>query len=302
MSALPPTRERERPGPNTRREAQEALDIARRVAGEAATLLRGAAGRIGPIDTKANPRDLVTEWDRRSEDLIRERLQALTPDIALLGEERGGWSPAGAEATEDGGDEAGEARDRWLVDPIDGTVNFAHGVPMFAVSIALERRGRPIVGVVHAPALGWEHYAHLGGGAFVNGERVRVSGVAALPQAMLATGFPYDRATNPDNNFDRWAHFQRRAGACRRMGSASLDLCMVARGWFDGYWENQLKPWDIAAGMVLVEEAGGRISSFTGGPVRPSTGEIVASNGMIHDAMLAELATLPGATPPPSPE
>lgn len=272
-------------------DARAALDITRGVAAEAAAFLRGAAGNIGRIDTKRTPRDLVTEWDRRTEDLIRARLQALTPAVPLLGEERGAWAGEGA---------AAEPADRWLIDPIDGTVNFAHGLPIFAVSIALERRGRPLAGAVYAPALGWEHYGHRGGGAFMNGTRMAVSGVTSLPRAMLATGFPYDRATNPDNNFDRWEHFQRRAGACRRLGAASLDLCMVARGWFDGYWENQLQPWDIAAGVLLVEEAGGRVSGFDGGPLRLAEGEAVASNGAIHDAILAELAGLrqrPGATP-----
>ena len=272
-------------------DARAALDIARQVAAEASAFLRGAAGNVGRIDTKTSVKDLVTEWDRRTEDLIRARLQALTPAVPLLGEEGGAWEP---ESATGGADQtASRSHDRWLIDPIDGTVNFAHGLPIFAVSIALERRGRPLAGAVYAPALGWELYGHRGGGAFQNGERLAVSQVPSLERALLATGFPYDRATNPDNNFDRWEHFQRRAGACRRLGSASLDLCLVARGAFDGYWENQLHPWDIAAGIVLVEEAGGRVTSFSGGPLRMSEGETVASNGIIHDAILAELASLP---------
>jgi myo-inositol-1(or 4)-monophosphatase len=270
-------------------DARAALDIARQVAAEAAVFLRGSAGNVGRIDTKTSVRDLVTEWDRRTEDLIRARLQALTPAVPLLGEEGGAWAPEPAAGDAPAG--PGQA-DRWLIDPIDGTVNFAHGLPIFAVSIALERRGRPLAGAVYAPALGWEFYGHRGGGAFMNGARMAVSQVPSLSRALLATGFPYDRATNPDNNFDRWEHFQRRAGACRRLGSASLDLSLVARGSFDGYWENQLHPWDIAAGIVLVEEAGGRVSSFDGGPLSLSNGETVASNGTIHEAILAELAAL----------
>jgi myo-inositol-1(or 4)-monophosphatase len=287
-------------------DARAALDIARHVAAEASAFLRGAAGNVGRIDTKTSVKDLVTEWDRRTEDLIRARLQALTPAVPLLGEEGGAWTPESAsrgapagpaQESEHASDHVlgqapGQTHDRWLIDPIDGTVNFAHGLPIFAVSIALERRGRPLAGAVYAPALGWELYGHRGGGAFLNGERLAVSQVPSLERALLATGFPYDRATNPDNNFDRWEHFQRRAGACRRLGSASLDLCLVARGAFDGYWENQLHPWDIAAGIVLVEEAGGRVTSFSGGPLRMSDGETVASNGIIHDAILAELAAL----------
>lgn len=276
-------------------DAGEALAIARQVAAEAATLLRGAAGNIGRIDSKQNPRDLVTEWDRRTEDLIRERLHALTPKIAMLGEERGASGGEG---------DAGEDRAaRWLVDPIDGTVNFAHGLPIYAVSIALEQAGRPVAGVVRAPALGWEFHGHLGGGAFMNEERMAVSEIADLSHALLTTGFPYDRATNPDNNFDRWEHFQRRAGACRRLGAASLDLCMVARGWLDGYWEKQLKPWDLAAGVVLVQEAGGLVTAFDGGPFHVEEGALVASNGIIHGEMVAELARVgrhPGTESEPS--
>jgi myo-inositol-1(or 4)-monophosphatase len=280
-------------------DARAALDIARQVAAEASAFLRGAAGNVGRIDTKTSVTDLVTEWDRRTEDLIRARLQALTPAVPLLGEEGGAWAPesatrgAGQTPGQSQAQSQAQSQDRWLVDPIDGTVNFAHGLPIFAVSIALERRGRPLAGAVYAPALGWEFYGHRGGGAFLNGERLAVSQVPSLERALLTTGFPYDRATNPDNNFDRWEHFQRRAGACRRLGAASLDLCLVARGTFDGYWENQLHPWDIAAGVVLVEEAGGRVTSFRGGPLRMSEGEMVASNGIIHDAILAELASLP---------
>ena len=279
-------------------DARAALDIARQVAAEASAFLRGAAGNVGRIDTKTSATDLVTEWDRRTEDLIRARLQALTPAVPMLGEEGGEWVPesatggAGQTPGQSQAESQAQNQDRWLVDPIDGTVNFAHGLPIFAVSIALERRGRPLAGAVYAPALGWEFYGHRGGGAFLNGERLAVSQVPSLERALLATGFPYDRATNPDNNFDRWEHFQRRAGACRRLGSASLDLCLVARGAFDGYWENQLHPWDIAAGIVLVEEAGGRVTSFSGGPLRMSEGETVASNGIIHDAILAELTVL----------
>lgn len=262
-------------------DARAALEIARQVAAEATAFLRGAAGNIGRIDTKKTPRDLVTEWDRRTEDLIRGRLQSLTPAVRLLGEEHGAWAP-----------ESSASLDRWLVDPIDGTVNFAHGLPFFSISIALERAGRSMAGAVYAPAMGWEFYGHAGGGAFMNGERMAVSQVPALDQALLASGFPYDRATNPDNNFDRWEHFQRRAGACRRFGSAALDLCFVARGWFDGYWENQLNPWDVGAGLLFVTEAGGRVTTFTGGPVRMADGEVVASNGIIHDEMLTELSVL----------
>lgn len=277
--------DRDRPGVTTAASgdaldsASGAMEIARAVAGEAAELLRGAAGNVGNIRSKSNPRDLVTEWDTRCEDLIRERLLALTPDIPLLGEERGVSAASGT------------ASDfMWLIDPIDGTVNFAHGLPYFGVAIALEHRGRAIAGAVYAPALGWEIWGARGHGSFMNGERMAVSTIAALDQALLITGFPSDRATHPQNNFSEWEHFQRKAGACRRLGAASLDLCLVARGWADGYWERRLNPWDISASALMVEEAGGQVSAYDAGPMVSAKGEIVASNGVIHGEILAELA------------
>lgn len=261
-------------------EAADALEIARTVAGEAAELLRGASSNVGVIRTKSNLRDLVTEWDTRSEELIKRRLGELSPGVALLAEE--------------GGASGDEGRYRWLIDPIDGTVNFAHGLPVFTVTVSLERDGEPVAGVVVAPALGWEMYGHLGGGSFHNGEPMQVSKVTSLEQAMLASGFPYDRATNPDNNFARWEHFQRTAGACRRMGAASLDLAMVARGWFDGYWETRLNPWDLSAGALLIREAGGTVTSIDGGRFVSTSGNAVASNGAIHKEILDELAVVGG--------
>ena len=238
-------------------------------------MLAGAAGGIGEIRKKSSPRDLVTEWDTRSEDAIRECLSELAPGVPIVGEEQGV-----------SGD--GSARSRWLVDPIDGTVNFVHGLPLYAVSIAYEVDDECVAGVVVAPALGWEFSAHRGGGAHLNGERISVSRIEALEDAMLVSGFPYDRATT-GHNFAEWEHFQRRAGACRRLGAASLDLAMVARGWLDGYWESRLQPWDVGAGALLVQEAGGEVTGLTGGPFRAGDGHAVASNGLIHARILEEL-------------
>jgi myo-inositol-1(or 4)-monophosphatase len=255
----------------------DALAIARRVAAEAAALLRTAAD-VGEVRTKTTTKDLVTEWDTRIDALIARRLDELAPGVPRLAEESGASS--GAELAEL----------IWVIDPIDGTVNFAHGLPFFAVCIALQWRGQPVCGVVHAPALGWEFHARRGGGAWLDDASLRVSSVAALDRALLATGFPYDRDTPEGSNFPEWEHMQRVAGACRRYGSAALDLCMVARGWFDGYWERWLHAWDVAAGAVIVEEAGGRVTSITGGPFDASSGEAVASNGVIHDDIVRELA------------
>lgn len=256
----------------------EALAIAREVARAAADLLRGA--HAADVRSKGNPRDLVTEWDVRAEGVIRRELEARAPGVPILGEEGGQTGPAGT-------------GQRWLVDPIDGTVNFAHGLPIWSVSIALEDAGAPIAGVVVAPALGWWFEAARGGGARDDaGAPLRVSAQERLDRALLSTGFPYDRATSPQNNFAEWEHFQRTAGACRRLGCASLDLCLVARGWLDGYWERRLKPWDVAAGGLIVAEAGGIVTNTRGGPFDPHAGEVVASNGAIHEGLVAELAVV----------
>lgn len=252
----------------------ELLDAARAAARAATELLRDV--RPEDVRSKGNPRDLVTEWDLRSEELIRRVLADRTPGVPVLGEEAGQGAGAGDR--------------RWLVDPIDGTVNFAHGLPIWAISIALEDAGQLTVGVVAAPQLGWWFEAARGGGARDGeGRALRVSAIAELEHALLVTGFPYDRATRPDNNFAEWEHFQRRAGACRRLGAASIDLCLVACGRMDGYWERHLKPWDTGAGALIVAEAGGTVTDWAGGRFDVHEGAVVASNGAIHEELVAEL-------------
>ncbi|HEY4182126.1 MAG TPA: inositol monophosphatase family protein [Kofleriaceae bacterium] len=256
----------------------DALAAARAATRAASELLRDA--RPEAIRTKGNPKDLVTEWDVRSEELIRKTLEEHAPGIGFMGEESNDapFHPLGP----------GEWR--WIVDPIDGTVNFAHGLPIWSISIALEGPNGIEVGIVHAPRMNWWFEATNGGGAYDGtGAPLRVSAIDALPQAMLATGFPYDRATNPVNNFRQWEHLQRQAGACRRIGSAALDLCFVACGWMEGYWEWHLKAWDIAAGALIVREAGGTVTDTRGNLFDPHGGEVVATNGAIHDVLVAEL-------------
>ncbi len=260
----------------------ELLDAARAAARAATELLRDA--RPEQIRGKGNSKDLVTEWDLRSEDVIRRVLAERTPGVPVLGEEAGEGDGQGDAQP------AGAGARRWLVDPIDGTVNFAHGLPIWSISIALEDAGELSVGVVAAPQLGWWFEAARGGGAHDGaGRALRVSAITELEHALLVTGFPYDRATRPDNNFAEWEHLQRRAGACRRLGAASIDLCLVACGWMDGYWERHLKPWDTGAGALIVAEAGGIVTDWVGGRFDVHEGEVVASNGAIHEELIAEL-------------
>jgi myo-inositol-1(or 4)-monophosphatase len=246
----------------------------------AATLLGDA--RPDHVRSKSCARDLVTEWDTRSEELIRRILEQHAPGVPVIGEE-GGGAPSSTGAC-------------WLVDPIDGTVNFAHGLPIWCVSIAAVRGHEILAGVVAAPALGWWFEATAGGGARDGrGAPLAVSATARLEEALLATGFPYDLATNPRNNLAEWAHLQRVAGSCRRLGAAALDLCLVGRGWFDGYWERHLQAWDFAAGMLVAREAGATVTNTTGGPVDLFAGEVVATNGAIHGELIAELARVRSA-------
>jgi len=258
--------------------APELLDAARAAARAATELLREA--RPEQVRAKGNPRDLVTEWDLRSEEVIRRVLAERTPGVPVLGEEAG----------QAGGDDQRAGALRWIVDPIDGTVNFAHGLPIWAVSIGLEAAGALEVGVVCAPRLGWWFEAARGRGAHDGaGQALRVSSIGQIEHALLVTGFPYDRATRVDNNFAEWAHMQRRAGACRRLGAASLDLCLVAAGSMDGYWEKHLKSWDCAAGALIVAEAGGTVTDWAGGRFDIHEGAVVATNGAIHEELVAEL-------------
>lgn len=254
------------------------LQLARRAASEAGGLLKAAAFRSHRAGTKREGIDLVTEFDLRSERLIVDAIREAYPDDEILAEE--------------GGEQGARSPRRWLIDPLDGTTNFAHGLPFFAISIALEVDGVLEVGVVQAPALGWSFWATRGQGAFLNGRRIHVSRTPALEEALLATGFPYDRQTSERNNFAEFIALKKRAHGVRRVGAASLDLAMVAAGWLDGYWEMKLKPWDLAAGALLVTEAGGRVTSWAGGPFSPDSGEAVATNGLIHDALLAALAAV----------
>lgn len=221
-------------------------------------------------------KNLVTEADQAAEEAIVKVLRGTFPRHDILAEE-GSYCQRNSPY-------------RWIVDPLDGTTNFAHSFPWFAVSIALETQGELVLGVIYQPFQDQLFCAERHGGATLNDRRLQVSSVAELQDALLVTGFPYDRHTSGVNNFDHFELFQRRAQACRRTGSASLDLAYTAAGRFDGFWEMKLKPWDVAAGILLVQEAGGQVTDFNGDAIALSQAEILATNGRIHEQMLALLA------------
>ena len=220
--------------------------------------------------------DLVTPFDLGAQEILVGRLSAAFPSHGFLAEE--------------GLSRAGDSGCRWIIDPLDGTTNFAHGFPVFSVSAALERDGRLALGFVHDPVRDEMFRAEAGRGAFLDGSPIRVSRVPDLGKALLATGFPYDVRTSAVNNLCHWERFIVRAQAIRRCGSAALDLSYVACGRFDGFWELKLKPWDVAAGALMVAEAGGRVTDFEGGPFALDAPGLVATNGLIHPAMLEVLA------------
>ena len=219
--------------------------------------------------------DLVTEADRQAEALIIKLIRERYPDHNFLAEE-GVYTETGSDY-------------RWIIDPLDGTTNYAHGFPWFAVSIALEVKGLLELGVVYNPYVGDFFVAERGCGAFLNERRLQVSTIDTLERSLLATGFAYDHKKCKENNYDYFTRFQKEAQACRRPGAASLDLASVAAGRFDGFWELKLKPWDLAAGILLIEEAGGLVSNFDGLAMTLESQECMASNRLIHEEMQAIL-------------
>lgn len=256
-------------------DARRELDAVRRIARRAAKLVLGRWRGSLSVDRKGRI-DLVTEVDLASEDLIREELAAAFPGVPIVGEERSEAAPLPETA--------------FIVDPIDGTTNFAHGHPFFAVSIGLRREGALVLGVVAAPALGRVWDAAEGLGAFRDGAPMRVSARPSLEGALAATGFPYDRRERDDDNLAEHAAFVMATRGVRRCGSAACDLALVAEGTYDLYWEQGLKPWDLAGGVVLVREAGGRVTDYRGGAFALEDARLVASNGVVHDDALALLA------------
>ena len=257
------------------------LNFAIQTARDAGSILADRMGRALQVSNKGDI-DLVTEADLASEKLIIERIKTHYPRHAILAEESG--------ATEGINTVTGQTDWRWIVDPLDGTTNYAHGYPCFCVSIALERAGSIELGVIYDPVRDEVFAAERGQGATLNDRSIRVSEVDDLNAAMLCTGFPYNVRERPDFARD-FVNFTMNAQAVRRDGSAALDLAYLACGRFDGFWEDGLNAWDIAAGVILIEEAGGCISDFHGAPLDIFTPKVLASNGLIHEKMMRVLGT-----------
>lgn len=250
----------------------------RKVATEAALgageLLVKNLDKIKKVDRKGVV-NLVTDIDRKSELLIHKILKSHFPHHSFFAEE--------------------EVREKtasdylWTIDPLDGTTNYAHGFPVFCVNLSLLKRGEVVMGLTYNPMLEEMFYAEKGAGAFLNRRRIHISKTAELNDSLLATGFPYDLRESEDNNLDYFSSFVLKAQAVRRAGSAALDLAYTACGRFDGFWEFKLGAWDVSAGCLLVNESGGKVTNFKGAEVDIFKGEVLASNGKIHDQMLRVL-------------
>ena len=254
------------------------LDFAIQTARDAGRLLAERFGRKIEISNKSEI-DLVTESDLAAERLIIDRIKTYHTRHSILAEESGAMNPPDHESDW-----------RWIIDPLDGTTNYAHGYPCFCVSIALEHQGSLEVGVVYDPIRDEMFAAERGQGASLNGRRICVSRTSNLGRALLCTGFPYD--VRERNEFARhFANFIMHAQGVRRDGAAALDLAYVAAGRFDGFWEEGLKPWDVAAGALIIEEAGGRVSKYRGEPLDIYSPPMMASNGLIHEEMMGVLCS-----------
>ncbi len=256
------------------------LELAKQAAADAGEILKKSFRTLGRSDAAfKSERDPVTRLDRESEKLIVRRIADAFPKHAVLAEE-GDGDASGADC-------------RWIIDPLDGTVNYLHGSPVYAVSIALEENGTLVMGVINVPQLGEMFWASQGKGAFLNGEKISVSPAERLIDSVLATGFAYNRRTAADNNLANFSALAMAARGVRRMGAAAVDMAYVAAGILDGFWEIGLQPWDVAAGAVIIREAGGKVTDFAGKDGFLFEKNIVASNGLVHDALRERLAPFP---------
>jgi myo-inositol-1(or 4)-monophosphatase len=247
---------------------KDILEIAK-IAGE---IIRQGFGKNFQIEYKTNEKNLVTEIDKKTEKVIMDFISKKYPTHNIL--------------TEESGEHKKGSDYLWVIDPLDGTTNFAHGLPIFSVSIGVMKKDEIIVGVVYDVMQNIFYSAEKGGGAFANGKKIKVSNNDNLGLGVLVTGFPYNIADNPDKAFQRFETLTRKARAVRRLGSAAIDFCYVAQGVFDGFWEVSLHPWDMCAGKLIVEEAGGLVTDFNGKQIDIYTPQILASNRKIHQQMI----------------
>ncbi|MEB3257830.1 MAG: inositol monophosphatase family protein [Cyanobacteriota bacterium] len=261
------------------------LNVARSAALAGARPLKEMFGHLEGVKQKGEAGNLVTEADLASERAVLSVLAEATPGFAVLAEESGRRS--------------GEGPFEWCVDPLDGTTNYAHGFPVFCTSVGLLFEGKPLLGALALPAFDQLFWAAPGSGAWCNDKSLQVSHCQQIRDALLATGFAYDRISRLDNNYAEFAHFTHRSHGVRRAGAAAVDLAFVASGVIDGYWERGLSPWDLVAGVVLVEQAGGVVSGYGGEELDLTKGRVIACAPGLHGAMVAELAAcqpLPGAS------
>jgi myo-inositol-1(or 4)-monophosphatase len=250
------------------------LQFTEAIARQAGAVLMEGYGNVRHIQHKGAI-DLVTEFDKRSEELIVSAIQREFPDHAILAEESGRSKMI--------------SEYQWVIDPLDGTTNFANGIPIFSVTIGLFKSNSPILGVTYDPLRDEMFLAEVGCGATLNNNPIHVSAQTNLEHAVISTGFPYDLRTNPRNNLEQFVQFQLRTRAVRHLASAALDCAWTAMGRLDGYWEFGVQPWDIGAGVLIVREAGGRVTSVNGDEYVFSSDSILVSNGLLHEQMLSVL-------------
>ena len=254
-----------------------AVQVAVEAARAAGRIQSEHIGNIGDISEKGGVRgDVVTEVDLLCEKEIIDRIQKSFPDHAILAEESGGTQ--------------GDAKNKWIIDPLDGTLNYSHGFPCYCVSIGLECEGELVVGVIYNPNLDELFVAEKGQGATLNGRPIRVSTIDTLEKGLLVTGFTPKIVGSEDDNLDHFCNLMKACQAVRRPGSAAIDFCYTAMGRFDGFWEAHLNPWDMAAGVLIVREAGGIVTAFDGGPFSIYDNNVLATNGCVHQEMVSILA------------
>ncbi len=239
---------------------------------EAGEIIREGFGKNFLVETKGSLTNLVTEIDKLSEKTIIEFIRKKYPAHSILAEESGGQEFS--------------SEYKWVIDPLDGTTNFAHGLPIFSVSIGVQKNDEILCGVVYDVMRDALYSSEKGSGSFCNGRKLSVSSNDDIRKSVVVTGFPYNIAENPDNAFERFISFLKETRAVRRLGSAAIDMCYVAEGVFDGFWEVSLNPWDMAAGVLIVNEAGGKVTDFSGNKIDIYRKQLLASNGKVHSKMI----------------